>query len=294
MATENPEVKCFFHDGSNTCTYLVSEPSSKKCALIDCVLDFNASSGKLETESVDHILEFIDQNNYQLLFVLETHAHADHVAGGDYVRNKTNAKLGIGHNITRVQEVFSETFNFKDFQCDGSQFDVLFKEGDTFNIGDIECSIIETPGHTPACISYVIGDCVFTGDSIFMPDFGTARCDFPDGSAEILYESIQKLYTLPDHYRLFVGHDYGPNGRDIAWETTIGEEKQSNKHVAIENSKDNFIEMRNKRDETLNVPRLLFVSVQSNINAGRPPLPEDNGTSYFKIPTNHVILFGHD
>ncbi len=282
-----PSVKTFFDPQTWTLTYVVFDKQSKDAVIIDPVWNYDPASSKMSTESIGLVLTFVKDLDLNIHYILETHAHADHVSGSQILKQHwPKAKIAIGAKITAVQEVFKNVFNLpKDFKTDGSQFDQLINEGEIIRAGTLEIDTIYTPGHTPACATYVIGDAVFTGDALFMPDYGTGRCDFPAGSADDLYTSVQeKLYKLPEHYRVFVGHDYMPNNRDLKFETTIGEEKNFNIHLNSLTTREQFIEFRNKRDKQLAAPRLLLPSVQLNIDAGRMPQPEDNGTMYLKIP----------
>jgi len=278
-----PDVRAFFDEATNTVSYLVSDPETRHAAIIDPVLDYDQRTGKASTDSADEILAAVNEAGLTVDWVLETHAHADHLSGAPYVKLKTGAKVGIGEHIREVQKIFRPVFNATDVSGDGSEFDHLFAEGESFRIGNLEGSILHTPGHTPACISYVIGDSVFVGDTLFMPDYGTARADFPGGDARTLYRSIQKLLALPDETRIYVCHDYLPEGRkDYAWETTIGEER---KNVHLEGvSEDDFVKWREGRDSGLAAPLLLLPSIQTNIRAGKLPPPDANGVSYIKIP----------
>ena len=282
-AKAKPQVRAFFDSATNTVSYLVADPATKHAAIIDPVLDYDQSTGKASTHSADAILKTAEEEGLTVDWVLETHAHADHLSGAPYVKVKTGAKVGIGEHIREVQKIFRPVFNATDVSRDGSEFDHLFAEGEQFSIGELEGSILHTPGHTPACVSYVIGDAVFVGDTLFMPDYGTARADFPGGDARTLYRSIQKLLALPDETRIFVCHDYLPEGRkDYAWETTIGEER---KNVQLANvSEDEFVKWREGRDAKLAAPLLLLPSIQTNIRAGKLPPPDANGVSYIKIP----------
>lgn len=283
----NPTVKEFFDKATWTLTYLVYDKQTKDAVIIDPVWDYDPASSKMTSDSADEVLQFVKNEQLKVHSILETHAHADHVSGSQYLKNKLpGSKIAIGAQITEVQKVFKTVFNLDPkFKTDGSQFDFLLQEGQTLNAGVLKIETVFTPGHTPACASYVIGDAVFTGDALFMPDYGTGRCDFPAGSADQLYTSVhEKLYTLPDHYRVFVGHDYLPNGRALAFESTIGEEKSKNIQLKQETSRNQFVEFRTKRDKTLAAPRLLLPSVQVNIAAGHLPEPETNGSSYLKIP----------
>lgn len=284
----SPAVHGFFDEATNTITYVVVEPEGRACAVIDSVLDFDYASGRTDTRSADAVIDFIRKNDLRLEWVLETHVHADHLSAAPYIQERLGGQIGIGDRITIVQDTFGKIFNEGTrFQRDGSQFDKLFKEGDSIMIGQMRADVLHTPGHTPACLTYVIGDAAFVGDTLFMPDFGTARCDFPGGSAETLWNSIQKILSLPDDTRIFVGHDYKAEGRDtFAWETTVGAQKRLNKHVGEGKSKDDFIRMRTERDAQLAMPRLIIPSLQVNMRAGNMPEPEENGKSYLKVPLN--------
>lgn len=282
-ATPRPEVRAFFDEATNTVSYLVSDPSTGRAAVIDPVLDYDQATGKAAVKSAEAILKAANEARLTIDWVLETHAHADHLSAAPYVKLKTGAKVGIGEHIRKVQKIFRPIFNAVDVSGDGTEFDHLFADGETFKLGDLEAAVIYTPGHTPACVSYKIGDAVFIGDTLFMPDYGTARADFPGGDARELYRSIGKLLELPASTRVFVCHDYQPEGRDhYAWETTIGAERQ-NLHIAGK-SEDEFVAMREARDATLAAPLLLLPSIQTNIRAGKLPPAESNGVTYFKIP----------
>jgi len=283
-----PIVKTFFDEPTFTFSHVVSDPKSKECAIIDSVLDFDYASGKTDRVSADQIIAYIKENALQTKWILETHVHADHLSAAPYLKEQLGGTLAIGDQITVVQNVFGKAFNAgTEFERDGSQFDHLFKDDESFNIGSIAAKAIHTPGHTPACMSYLIGDALFVGDTLFMPDFGTARCDFPGGDATTLYQSIQKLFTLPDETRVFMCHDYKAPGRDeYLFETTIGEERQHNIHVSVEHDQNDFIQMREARDATLDMPRLILPSVQVNMRAGHMPPAEDNGQRYLKIPVD--------
>lgn len=282
-----PIVKEFFDSATWTLTFVVYDEKSRDAVILDPVWDYEPGASKLSTESADEVIQFVKEKNLKVHYILETHAHADHLSGSQILKKQIpGAKVGIGARITDVQNLFKKFFNLEaDFKTDGSQFDVLLEEGKPLQAGSLKIDTIYTPGHTPACASYVIGENVFTGDSLFMPDYGTGRCDFPAGSSEDLYNSVhEKLYKLPDHFKVFVGHDYMPNGRALAFETTIGEEKRKNIQLNIETTRAQFVEFRNKRDKTLAAPRLLLPSVQVNIDAGNLPAAENNGTRYLKIP----------
>lgn len=285
-----PKVTGFFDDATNTISYVVQDPAGRACAIVDSVLDFDYSSGRTDTKSADAIIAYVKENDLDVQWLLETHVHADHLSAAPYLQEALGGKIGIGDRIQVVQDTFGKVFNEgTEFQRDGSQFDKLFVEGDSFHIGQMRADVLHTPGHTPACLTYVIGDAAFVGDTLFMPDFGTARADFPGGSAEALYASIQKLFTLPDDTRVFVGHDYKAPGRDqYAWETTIGEQKALNKHVGQGRSEKEFVAMRNARDAELDMPRLILPSLQVNMRAGKMPPAEDDGSVYFKVPVNRL------
>ena len=283
-----PHVQAFFDDATNTVSYLVREPEGHSAAIIDSVLDFDPASGRTDTSSADRMIARVKELGLTVEWILESHVHADHLSAAPYLQDAFGGKIGIGANITMVQDTFGKIFNEGTaFQRDGSQFDGLFEDGDSLHIGQMRVDVLHTPGHTPACLTYVIGDAAFVGDTLFMPDFGTARCDFPGGSASDLYNSIQKILSLPDETRIFVGHDYKAPGRDdFAWETTVGEQKALNVHVGAGRPIDEFVQMRETRDAKLGMPRLILPSLQTNMRAGNMPEPEDNGQSYFKIPIN--------
>jgi len=284
--TRRPDVKAFFDEATFTVSYVVSDPETKKAAIIDSVLDYDPKSGRTTKDSADSILAHVREAGLDVEWILETHVHADHLSAAPYLKEQLGATLAIGSNIKTVQDVFGKVFNAgTEFQRDGSQFDHLFVDGEQFAVGSIQAKAIHTPGHTPACMTYVIGDAAFVGDTIFMPDFGTARCDFPGGDARTLYQSIQKIFALPDETRLFLCHDYKAPGRDeYAWETTVGEQKAKNIHVHEGVSEEDFVTMRTERDATLDMPALILPSVQVNMRAGQKPPAEDNGIHYLKIP----------
>ena len=286
----NPEVYAFFDEGTNAASYIVKDPSSKKCAIIDSVLDFDVASGSIETNFADKLVDKVNQNELIVDWVIETHVHADHLSAAPYLAKKLSAKIGIGSNINIVQKVFGKIFNAgTEFQMDGSQFDCLFSDNDQFQIGNMLVDVMHTPGHTPACVTYVIGDSAFIGDTLFMPDFGTARADFPGGSADDLYRSIQKILSLPEETRLFLCHDYKAPGRDkFCWETTVSEQKLNNVHVGGGKSREDFIEFRKERDKKLGMPKLIIPSIQVNMRAGNLPPKEDDGEHYLKIPINKM------
>lgn len=285
-----PFVKAFFDDATNTVSYVVREPEGHACAIIDSVLDYNQAAGRTDTGSADVIIAWIKAEMLNVAWILESHVHADHLSAAPYLQTHLGGKIGIGQNITVIQETFGKVFNEgTEFQRDGSQFDALFTDKDSFHIGQMRADVLHTPGHTPACLTYVIGNAAFVGDTLFMPDFGTARCDFPGGSAEDLYASIQKILALPDDTRIFVGHDYKAPGRDeFAWETTVGEQKALNVHIGAGRPMEDFVAMRQARDAGLGMPRLILPSLQTNMRAGHLPEPEDNGKRYFKVPIDQI------
>jgi glyoxylase-like metal-dependent hydrolase (beta-lactamase superfamily II) len=280
-----PLIHAFFDEPTNTVSYLVADPISKRAAVIDPVLDYDPKSGEVDIGSVTAILAAAEDAGYTVEWSLETHAHADHLSGSPFVKAKTGARIGIGEHIKDVQRIFRPVFNATDLKTDGSDFDRLFADGERFKIGELEVEVLYTPGHTPACVSYRIADAVFVGDTLFMPDYGTARADFPGGDAHRLYGSIQRLLALPADTRLFMCHDYKAPGRDsYAWETTVQEQRRRNVHVGNGVSEESFVAMRTARDAKLAAPTLLLPSIQVNIRAGRFPAAEDNGVRYLKIP----------
>ena len=285
-----PKVIPFFDETTNTVSYVVADPDTNTCAIIDSLLDYDASSGRTGTKSVDRLIKYVEQSKLTVDWIIDTHVHADHLTAAPYVRDVLGGRTAIGENIVRVQKIFGEIFNEgQTFHTDGSQFDHLFKDGDTYTVGNINARAIYTPGHTPACMSHLIGDSLFVGDTLFMPDSGTARCDFPGGDAQLLYRSIHKLFDLPNETRAFMCHDYKASGRDeFAWESTISEQKEKNIHVNKSINEREFIEMRAARDATLSMPKLLLPSVQVNMRAGNFPEPEANGKQYLKVPINIV------
>ena len=280
-----PDVQAFHDEATFTVTYVVSDPATSRAAIVDPVHDFDAASGRISTVSADAIIDYVRRKNLDIDWILETHVHADHLSGAPYLQEQLGGKVAIGAQVGAVQETFKRIFNLDDLATDGSQFDQLFADGDTFTVGTIAARVITTPGHTPACVTYVIGDTAYVGDTLFMPDFGTARTDFPGGSAAQLYNSIQRIFALPDETRLFMCHDYKAPGRDeFAWETSVTEQRANNVHINDGVSKDAFIEMRESRDSELGMPKLILPSLQVNLRAGHLPPPEDNGTRYLKIP----------
>jgi glyoxylase-like metal-dependent hydrolase (beta-lactamase superfamily II) len=285
----SPKVQSFFHEESSTICHVLWEPDGQRCAIIDAVLDFDEAAGRTTTAFADEVAAFIREHGLEVDWILETHAHADHLSAAPHLKHQLGGRIGIGEHITDVQELFKDLFNVeRTFNTDGSQFDHLFAEGERFKVGALEGSVLYTPGHTPACVTYVIGDAAFVGDTLFMPDGGTARADFPGGDAATLYRSIEKILALPPETRIFVCHDYGPGGRKIAWETTVAEQRAENIHVRAGVGEGEFVKLRTERDKTLKVPKLLIPSIQINMRAGAMPPPEDNGVSYIKIPLNRI------
>lgn len=281
------DVKAFFDPETWTFTYVVYAGKGSPCVVIDSVLNYDPKSGKTSTRSADEVVDFIREEKLQLTWILETHAHADHLTAAPYLQSKLGGKIVIGDHITKVQGVFKGIFNLeKNFAIDGSQFDYLLRDGESLSFGDLSLKALYVPGHTPACMAYEIGDALFVGDTLFMPDVGTARCDFPGGSAQTLYQSIQRVLAYPDDTKLYMCHDYPPSDRPVAFCTTVGAEKKSNIHVHEGVTEEQFVQMRNKRDTTLDMPNLILPSIQVNIRAGHLPEPESNGKSYLKIPLN--------
>ena len=284
-----PRIQAFFDEATFTVTYLVSDPASRKAAIVDSVLDFDPKSGRTSTRSADAVLAAAKEQKLEIQWILETHAHADHLSAAVHLKRETGAPVGIGENIAKVQKVFRPIFNAKDVTGDGAPFDRLFRDGEHFAIGTLDAEVIHTPGHTPACISYRIGNNVFVGDTLFMPDYGTARADFPGGDARSLYRSIKRLLALPPETTLWMCHDYKAPGRDnFAWKTTVAEERARNVHVHDGVSEDAFVAMREARDKTLALPVLILPSVQVNIRAGHMPPPEDDGNTYLKLPVDRL------
>ncbi|MEZ5844320.1 MAG: MBL fold metallo-hydrolase [Hyphomicrobiaceae bacterium] len=285
-----PEVAGFYDPDTATISYVVRDPASKACAIVDAVMDIDYAAGRISYRSADALIDHVEANDLEVEWLIETHAHADHLSGAPYIQKKLGGRLGIGEHIVTVQQVFGKIFNEgTEFQRDGSQFDQLFKDGDTYSIGTMTAYVMHTPGHTPACTTHVIGDAAFVGDTLFMPDGGTARADFPGGDARTLYRSIRRiLETLPPETRLFMCHDYGPGGRAIKWETTVGEERVSNIHVKDGVSEDDFVATREARDKTLPMPKLIVPSLQVNIRAGHLPEPDAGGKRFFKVPIDSL------
>ncbi|MEM9027007.1 MAG: MBL fold metallo-hydrolase [Pseudomonadota bacterium] len=284
--TVKPDVTGFLDEESNTISYIVKDPASNACAIIDSVMDIDYAAGRITFAHADELIAQIKARGLQLQWLIETHVHADHLSAAPYIQGKLGGKIGIGRNVTVVQDTFGKVFNEgTEFRRDGSQFDRLFDDGDTYSIGSMPAFTIYTPGHTPACMTHVIGDAAFVGDTLFMPDGGSARADFPGGDAGQLYDSIQKVLALPDEMRLFICHDYGPNGREVRWETTVAEEKANNIHVGGGKSREEFIKFRTERDAQLAMPKLIIPSLQVNIRAGEVPTDED-GNKVLKVPVN--------
>ncbi|MBL4786631.1 MAG: MBL fold metallo-hydrolase [Cohaesibacteraceae bacterium] len=287
---ENPEVLSFFDEATNAACYILKDPTSSACAVIDSILDFDLAAGRTQTRHADNLISEITSRGWSLEWVIETHVHADHLSAAPYLARELGGKIAIGSNIDTVQEVFGKIFNAgTEFQMDGSQFDRLFTDGDSFRIGNMQVNVMHTPGHTPACVTYVCGDVAFIGDTLFMPDFGTSRSDFPGGSATDLYHSIQKILALPDQTRLFLCHDYKAPGRtEFCWETTVAVQKQQNIHVGGGKSEQDFVAFRTARDAQLSMPKLIIPSIQVNMRAGRMPPAEDDGKLYLKVPINRL------
>ncbi|MCZ4271119.1 MBL fold metallo-hydrolase [Maritalea porphyrae] len=284
-----PIVTAFFDAPTNTISYVVQDPTSNKCAVIDSVMDIDYAAGRISYGGADQIIKFIKDNELELEWLIETHVHADHLSGAPYIQGKLGGKLGIGENITIVQDVFGKVFNEgTEFQRDGSQFDQLFTDGDSYQIGNLTAYVMHTPGHTPACMTHTIGNAAFVGDTLFMPDGGSARADFPGGDARTLYRSVKRVLQLPDETRLFMCHDYGPNGRDIQWETSVVEEREHNIHVKNGISEDEFVKMREERDASLDMPKLIIPSLQVNMRGGKMPPADDKGDVFFKVPVNKL------
>ena len=286
--TSSPDVKAFFDEATNTISYVVKDPNSRSCAVIDSVMDIDYAAGRITYDHADEVIAYIQDKELALEWLIETHVHADHLSAAPYIQQKLGGKIGIGEKITVVQDTFGKVFNEgTEFQRDGSQFDRLFEDGDTYQIGGLRAFVIHTPGHTPACMVHVIGDATFVGDTLFMPDGGSARADFPGGDAGALYDSIQKVLALPDELRLFMCHDYAPGGREIRWETTVGAQKADNIHVGHGSTREGFIKLREARDATLGMPKLILPSLQVNMRAGEVPSDRD-GKPMLKVPVNAI------
>lgn len=289
-AALRPEIASFFDPATFTVTYVAHDPATLEAAIIDSVLDFDPSSGRTNTGSADKVIDYVTSHNLKVTWLLETHAHADHFSAAPYLQEKLGGKIAIGADIVTVQQVFGKLFNAgTEFERDGSQFDALFRDGDSFTIGTLPVTVMHVPGHTPACIAYVVGEAVFVGDTMFMPDYGTARADFPGGDARTLFRSLRRILSLPPETRLFMCHDYLPKGRTTyVWETTVAAEREGNIHAHDGVTEDEFVMMREARDATLDMPRLILPSVQVNMRAGHLPPPDDNGITYLKLPVNAV------
>ena len=286
---KNFKIKGFFDEETSTISYVVYDMTSKKCAVIDSVLDFDFSSGTIDYHNAEKIISFIEKMKLDLEWLIETHVHADHLSASPYIQKKLGGKIGISEKISDIQNIFGKTFNAgTEFQRDGSQFDRLFKDNDEYKIGSIKCKVINTPGHTPACTAHVIGNSIFVGDTLFMPDLGSARADFPGGDARELYRSIQKILSYPDDTLIFVCHDYPPTSRKVEWVTTVSEQKKKNIHVKTSIGEDEFVKVREARDKTLNMPKLIIPSIQVNMRAGNLPPAEDSGDVFIKVPINSM------
>ncbi|NQV47381.1 MAG: MBL fold metallo-hydrolase [Rhodospirillaceae bacterium] len=284
-----PIVEGFFDPATNTVTYVVSDPDSRRCAIIDPVLDFDPKSGRTSSTSADRVIAHIKDQGLSVDWLLETHIHADHLSAGPYLKEHLGGQIGIGAAVPVVQQTFKKLFNLgDDFTADGSQFDILFGDGETLPLGALEGRVMNTPGHTPACVTYVFGDAAFVGDTLFMPDYGTARCDFPGGDARILYASVRRILGLPVETRIFTCHDYGTDDRDFAWLSSVAQQRSDNIHIGDGIGVDDFVKMREGRDAELEMPVLILPSVQVNMRAGKLPTAEDNGISYLKIPVNGI------
>jgi len=287
--TAKPMVEAFFDPATHTISYVVSDPASAACAVVDPVMDIDLAAGRITSTRADDMIAYIERQGLKLEWLIETHAHADHLSGSPYIQEKLGGRIGIGRMITVVQEDFGKIFNEGTaFERDGSQFDRLFDDGDTYTIGGLTAFTMHTPGHTPACMTHVIGDTAFVGDTLFMPDGGSARADFPGGDAGVLFDSIQKVLALPDAMRLFMCHDYGPGGREIRWETTVAEEKTQNIHIGDGQSREDFVAMREARDKTLKMPSLIIPSIQVNMRGGKLPPADEEGTTFLKVPINRL------
>lgn len=284
------QIKAFFDEATFTVTYVIYDPETRRAAILDSVLDYDPASGRTSFSSAGAVIAFVEEKKLSVEWLLETHAHADHLSAAPYLQQRLGGKIAIGEHIVAVQETFGKLFNAgTEFECDGSDFDALWKDGDRFTIGNLDVTVLHVPGHTPACIAYVVGESVFVGDTMFMPDYGTARTDFPGGDARKLYQSVRRLLALPPKTRLFMCHDYLPKGRtQYAWETTVGAERAANIHIHDGVSEDEFVAMREARDKMLAMPSLILPSVQVNMRAGHMPPPEDNGVTYLKIPVNAI------
>lgn len=286
MSIAKPHVKGFFDERTFSIQYVVADPETRKCAIVDPVLDFDEKSGAIATTNADALLSYVEEQGFELEWILDTHPHADHFSAAHYLKKKTGAPTAIGEKVVEVQKLWKGIYNWPDFPADGSQWDKLFADGETFKVGNIPARVMFSPGHTLASITYVIGDAAFVHDTIFMPDSGTARADFPGGDASRLYKSIMDILSLPDETRLFTGHDYQPGGREPLWESTVGEQKAKNTHMSTCKTEAEFVKIREARDKTLSMPKLILHALQVNMNGGRLPEPESNGRRYLKFPLN--------
>ncbi len=286
MSNATPLVKGFFDKRTFSIQYVVADPESRKCAIIDPVLDFDEKSGSTATHNADAIVDYVKEQGFEIEWILDTHPHADHFSAARYLKEKTGAPMAIGEKVIEVQKLWKEFYNWPDFPADGAQWDKLFAEGETFTVGTIPARVLFSPGHTLASVTYVIGDAAFVHDTLFMPDSGTARADFPGGSARRLWQSIQEILALPDETRIFTGHDYQPGGREPRWESTVAEQRTANTHMSKCATEAEYVDVREARDRTLPMPKLILHALQINTNAGRLPEPEDNGRRYLKIPMN--------
>ena len=286
MSTPSPIVQSWFHKPTFTATHCIIDPETRHCAILDSVLDFDYASGRTKTEFADVIAAYVREQGLTVDWLLESHAHADHLSAAPYLKSLFGGKIAIGEHIQDVQKVFSQVFNDSTMPTDGSPFDHLFKDGEVFAIGNLQAKVMHTPGHTPACVTYLVGDSAFVGDTLFMPDYGTARCDFPGGDAHVLFQSVHKLYSLPPQTKLYLCHDYMPGGREPIWQTTVQAERDGNIQLSAQTTEDDFVAFRKKRDATLSMPALILPSVQINVRAGELPKSEGNGVSYLKVPVN--------
>ena len=286
MSTPSPIVQSWFHKPTFTATHCIIDPETRHCAILDSVLDFDYASGRTKTEFADMIAAYVREQGLTVDWLLESHAHADHLSAAPYLKSLFGGKIAIGEHIQDVQKVFSQVFNDSSMPTDGSPFDHLFKDGEVFAIGNLQAKVMHTPGHTPACVTYLVGDSAFVGDTLFMPDYGTARCDFPGGDAHVLFQSVHKLYSLPPQTKLYLCHDYMPGGREPIWQTTVQAERDGNIQLSAQTTEDDFVAFRKKRDATLSMPALILPSVQINVRAGELPKSEGNGVSYLKVPVN--------
>ena len=286
MSTPSPIVQSWFHKPTFTATHCIIDPETRHCAILDSVLDFDYASGRTKTEFADMIAAYVREQGLTVDWLLESHAHADHLSAAPYLKSLFGGKIAIGEHIQDVQKVFSQVFNDSSMPTDGSPFDHLFKDGEVFAIGNLQAKVMHTPGHTPACVTYLVGDSAFVGDTLFMPDYGTARCDFPGGDAHVLFQSVHKIYSLPPQTKLYLCHDYMPGGREPIWQTTVQAERDGNIQLSVQTTEDEFVAFRKKRDATLSMPALILPSVQINVRAGELPKSEGNGVSYLKVPVN--------